>query len=85
MLTKLVLQLVNLLTLFADGGMVTIDDDLFIEGRNVIELIITYANNQSYVVVMTYEMERSTPGNTQLISLFINAIIYDKEFYTHSA
>ena len=44
--------------------MVTIADDVFIDGENVIELIVTYDNGQSYIVVMTYEMERqtSTPG-----------------------
>ena len=48
----------------ADGGMVTIADGIFADGLNVIELIVTYDNGQSHIVVMTYEIERqnSTPG-----------------------
>ena len=48
----------------ADGGMVTIADEIFADGQNVIELIVTYDNGQSHIVVMTYEIERqnSTPG-----------------------
>ena len=48
----------------ADGGMVTIADEIFADGLNIIELIVTYDNGQSHIVVMTYEIERqnSTPG-----------------------
>jgi hypothetical protein len=44
--------------------MVTIADEIFADGLNIIELIVTYDNGQSHIVVMTYEIERqnSTPA-----------------------
>jgi hypothetical protein len=41
-----------------DGDRVTVTDDIVNEGQNVIELTVNYANDQSYIVVITYEVDR---------------------------
>ena len=42
--------------------MVTIKDEVLEEGENAVELNITYECGGTFIVVITYEVERSTPG-----------------------
>ena len=50
--------------IITDGHLVSISDDMFSDGQNSIELTVNYNNGQSYVVVLSYEVERQlVPGN----------------------
>ena len=49
-------------TSLSDGVVVTIRNDILIAGVNEIELTIRYANGQSFIDVITYEVEDSTPA-----------------------
>ena len=41
-----------------DGHVVSISDNTFYQGQNSIELTVNYNNGQSYIGLMSYEVDR---------------------------
>ena len=53
------------ISLYTVGQVVSISDNVFNEGQNSIELSVNYNNGQSYILLMSYEVNRLVvPGNS---------------------